>query len=78
MVKPPGASYGPWPQNTVSQLVKEEGTAIISDLCGIDSLAHQTALDAGGVTVGVLGFGFNHLTPSNVVLYEQIPLKVGR
>jgi DNA processing protein len=58
----------------VSQLVKEEGTAIISGfMYGIDSLAHQTALDAGGVTVGVLGFGFNHLyPPSNVVLYEQI------
>jgi DNA processing protein len=30
---------------------------------GVDALAHQTALTHGGRTVGVLGYGFDHIYP---------------
>lgn len=50
------------------------GCCIISGLAlGIDSAAHQGALDAGAATIGVLGGGHDHFFPSrNRPLAEQI------
>ncbi len=40
---------------------------------GLDAIAHQAALDAGGDTIGVLGNGFGVIYPvSNRALYERV------
>jgi DNA processing protein len=40
---------------------------------GLDAIAHQAALDAGGDTVGVLGNGFGVIYPvANRALYERV------
>lgn len=47
----------------VKQLV-QAGAVIVSGLAyGIDGEAHQTALQAGGKTVGVMGCGIDHVYP---------------
>jgi DNA processing protein len=40
---------------------------------GLDAIAHQAALDAGGATIGVLGNGFGVIYPAaNRALYERV------
>lgn len=42
----------------------KKGVIIVSGLAlGIDAIAHKGCLEAGGVTVAVLGSGLNHITP---------------
>lgn len=42
------------------------GAQIVSGfMYGVDSCAHRAALESGGKTVGVLGFGFNHMYPKS-------------
>jgi DNA processing protein len=55
------------------------GFTIISGLAsGIDSIAHQTALDNNAKCIGVLGSGFDYVYPStNARLYETIIAKGG-
>ena len=50
------------------------GAPVISGLAlGVDTEAHEGALDGGGVTVAVLGSGIDHVTPaSNRGLAERI------
>ncbi len=56
-----------------SQLVKL-GYAVMSGLAkGIDRMAHEAALDAGGKTIAVLGVPFHKLYPEeNIPLFHRI------
>ncbi|MGG1661431.1 DNA-processing protein DprA [Brevibacillus sp. NRS-1366] len=67
----------PYGKASCAYLVKElvqAGLVIISGLAhGIDGEAHQTALAAGGKTVGVLGCGIDQIYPaSHRLLYQKI------
>ena len=50
------------------------GAVVVSGMArGIDALAHEAALDAGGGSVGVLGNGFGVIYPAaNRALYERM------
>ena len=54
--------------------LSKQGLTIISGLAkGIDTAAHEGALEIGGNTIAVLGNGFNCLFPeSNEKLYKEI------
>jgi DNA processing protein len=60
------SSYG---RNVTELLVKKlcaRGVIIVSGLAlGVDSIAHQTALDVGGVTIAVLPSGLDNIYPSS-------------
>lgn len=59
--------------NLVPKFV-EKGLVVVSGLAeGIDSLAHEIAVKCGGLTIGVLGFGFSYIKKfSNYKLCELI------
>lgn len=47
----------------VTTLVKSLGVVVVSGCArGVDSIAHQAALQAGGLTIGILGGGLQHIT----------------
>ncbi|MEP6744823.1 MAG: DNA-processing protein DprA, partial [Gemmatimonadota bacterium] len=50
------------------------GIVVVSGMArGCDAIAHSAALDAGGITIGVLGNGFGVIYPSaNRALYERV------
>jgi DNA processing protein len=62
-----------WTQR-LSRSLSQHGWTIVSGLAaGIDAVAHQSCLDAGGRTIGVLGTGIDIVYPtSNRKLYEQM------
>lgn len=68
-------SYGRWACERFTKELVELGITIVSGLAsGIDAIAHRTALDNGGDTIGVLGNGLDVVYPkSNHALYERIP-----
>ena len=71
-------SYGIQVARKFAYELTEAGFIIVSGMAmGIDTVAHQAALDAGGKTVAVLGCGVNIIYPtSNHGLYENI-IKTG-
>ena len=57
----------------VRTLVQSSLTIISGLALGIDGLAHQTTLDAGGRTIAVLGSGLNHIFPTvHKKLFQEI------
>jgi DNA processing protein len=62
----------------VTDLVKK-GYTIVSGLAyGVDAVAHQAAIDAGGKTIAVLGSGIDIICPpSNTELYWEIACRYG-
>jgi DNA processing protein len=67
-------AYGKGVTHTLTRELVEQGLAIVSGLAmGIDTVAHQTCIDAGGRTIGVLGSGIDCIYPkSNEHLAEKI------
>ena len=70
-------AYGRAMTQRLASELSARGLTIISGMArGIDSAAHQGALDAAGKTIAVLGSGIDVVYPSeNKKLYEQIASK---
>ena len=68
------SDYGRMIAEKFSKELSERGFTIVSGMAlGIDTAAHQGALEAGARTVAVLGGGFGHIYPQqNVPLVEDI------
>lgn len=71
-------SYGRQIAYKFARELTEAGFVIVSGMAmGIDTVAHQSALDAGGKTIAVLGCGVNIIYPAiNYHLYHNI-IKTG-
>ena len=67
-------SYGRQITKQLTQELAQAGLVIVSGMArGVDSVAHQTALEAGGKTVAVLGCGVDIIyPPENKKLYQLI------
>jgi DNA processing protein len=66
--------YGRQITEELSAFLAANGMTVISGLArGVDSISHQTALKAGGRTIGVLGSGVDRIyPPENRVLAERM------
>lgn len=67
--------YGKWACERFTKELVDMGVTIVSGVAlGIDEIAHKTALELGGRTIGVLGNGLNRIYPlKNKGLYKEIP-----
>ena len=67
-------SYGKQVARDLSRFLAENGITVVSGMArGIDTIAHQGALDAGGRTIAVLGCGLDiTYPPENHQLSQQI------
>jgi DNA processing protein len=58
-------------EKIVRELVLHQATIVSGFMYGIDTIAHQQAVAAGGQTIAVLGYGFDHVGPqSHRQLYQ--------
>ncbi len=72
-------SYGRLVTKKITQELISHDVSIISGfMYGVDLLSQQTALQTGGKTVAVLGFGFDHFYPSHHKRIMNSMLKTGR
>lgn len=59
-----GTAYGKWAAHSIASNLAECGVTVVSGMAyGIDSYAHQGALDGNGRTIAVLGCGVNVCYP---------------
>ncbi len=59
--------YGQWAtQKIVSDLIVHDVVIVSGFMVGIDYQSHQTAVDLGGRSVGILGFGFGSMYPKHL------------
>lgn len=67
-------NYGKWACEKFTKELTDLGITIISGLAnGIDTVAHRSALENGGRTIGVLGNGVDVIYPKrNLSLYKEI------
>ena len=67
-------SYGKQVANELSRFLASNGITVVSGMArGIDTIAHQSALDAGGRTIAVFGSGLDVIyPPENRDLSERI------
>ena len=67
-------AYGAEVCRMVAGAAAEAGITVVSGMArGLDAIAHQTALDRGGMTIGVLGNGLGVVYPAaNRLLYERV------
>lgn len=67
-------AYGKWACEKFTKELVNLGVTIVSGLAmGIDSVAHKTAIEAGGRTIGVLGNGIDVIYPkNNYGLYNEV------
>lgn len=68
------SSYGRETAVRFAETAVQAGIGVASGLAyGIDTVAHQTVVDRGGVTIAVLGSGIDRIYPSvNTVLADRI------
>ncbi|MEK9132686.1 MAG: DNA-processing protein DprA [Patescibacteria group bacterium] len=66
--------YGKQMAEEFSGAIAARGFVIVSGLAyGIDAIAHEAAINAGGRTIAVLGSGLDHITPTcNLKLAARI------
>lgn len=66
--------YGAEVSRTVAEAAAAAGIAVVSGMArGLDAIAHQAALDAGGATIGILGNGLGVIYPAaNRELYDAV------
>lgn len=67
-------SYGKEVTYKLAYELAQKGIVVVSGLAlGVDGIAHQAALDAGGVTLAVLASGVDNITPrSHIGLAKKI------
>lgn len=67
-------SYGKQMARELAVGLAQKGITVVSGLAkGVDAVAHQAVLDAGGRTIAVLGSGLDHVyPPENRTLAKQI------
>ncbi len=73
------SAYGEYVAKELGKLLGECGVQVISGMAkGIDGISQQAAMDAGGVSFGILGCGVDICYPkSNRCLYESLIEKGG-
>jgi len=69
--------YGAEVAKRMAETAARAGIPVISGMArGLDAVAHSGALDAGGMTVGVLGTGLDVIYPrENALLFERMEIE---